>query len=575
MELLMKSISYGLLSILILLSHTVIAQDWTKEATLPGIAECEDHNGHRICLSSGNRKNIYERSDEELNQYIKEGSKHVMSYPVEITEMQMPYESMKKFFENDTDSPIRKFFYKIAKTISKFDSLNTTFKWLGLHDYPKTQSEIGPNYIPSMGQLEDNPMGVTLLNNPNHSQGMTVSCAACHSSDLFGVKVIGLTNRFPRANEFFILGQKVLKNTPDFAFKALFKADEKEMELLKKSKKAIKSIGLKKPLVLGLDTSLAQVGLSLAKRNKDEYATRKLNEELIPESSGLKVNPADSKPAVWWNVKYKTRWLSDGSIISGNPIHTNFLWNEIGRGVDLKKLEKWMLDNQDKIDELTSYVFASKAPIYNDFFPKRIKISSAKRGQKIFLKTCSGCHGKYDKGWDQNAISYEEKIATTKVWYHKKTPVIDVGTDPYRYKGMKYFADDLNRLKISKTIGTVVKEQKGYVPPPLVGIWARFPYFHNNSAPTLYDVITPDFKRPKSYIAVASDDKEIDFDPIKNGYPKPSKIREPFKSDPDYFYNTKVKGLSNQGHTSMLVDENKEILSEAEKLDLIEFLKTL
>jgi len=572
----MKSISYGLTFLILSFSLNLAAQDWSQEASLPGIPECENHNGHRICLTAENRRNIYERSPEELDQYIQEGSKHVMSYPVDVTEMQMPYESMKKFFEEDTNSPLKKFFYKIAKSISRFDSLETTFKWLGLHDYPKTEEELGPNFIPNMGNLEENPMGVTVLDNPNHSKGLTVSCAACHSADLFGVKVIGLTNRFPRANEFFILGQKVLKNTPSFAFRALFKADAKEMELFKNSKNAIKSIGLKKPLVLGLDTSLAQVGLSLEKRNNDEYATRKSVESLSPHKSGLAKDPADSKPAVWWNVKYKTRWLSDGSIISGNPIHTNFLWNEIGRGVDLKKLETWMLDNQDKIDELTSYVFSTKAPKYNDFFPKKINIAKAQRGQKHFLKTCSGCHGKYDKGWDNQAQTYEQKIATTKVWYHKKTPVIDIGTDPYRYEGMKYFAENLNQLKISKTIGTVVQKQKGYVPPPLVGIWARWPYFHNNSAPTLFDVITPDFKRPKTYIAVESKNKNLDFDPLKNGYPAPSLIREPFKSDTDYFYNTKIKGLSNQGHTSMLVDDNnKEILSKTEKLELIEFLKTL
>ena len=32
----------------------------------------------------------------------------------------------------------------------------------------------------------------------------TFSCAACHSSNLFGKTVLGMTNRFPKANEFFI-----------------------------------------------------------------------------------------------------------------------------------------------------------------------------------------------------------------------------------------------------------------------------------------------------------------------------------------------------------------------------------
>lgn len=573
----MKSICYLHILLLIILSPMAWSTDWSQEASLPGESHCEIHNGHEICLTKENRENILDVTPYQQDLLIHEGGKHVLHYPVTITELQVPYDSIKSFFENESNSPIKRFFTKLVKTLANFKTLDSTFEWLGLHQYPKEEINIGPNPIPYMGdKIQENRMGVTIYDDGIHARGLTVSCAACHSADLFGVKVLGLTNRFPRANEFFRLGQKVLKNTPTLLYQSLFKANEEEMRLFKTSKEAIKSIGIKKPIVLGLDTSLAQVGLSLAKRNQDEYATRKTNHLLAPTKSGLDKYPADSKPAVWWNVKYKTRWLSDGSIISGNPVHTNFLWNEIGRGVDLKKLEEWLMENQQTIDELTSYVFAAKAPQYNEFFPKKINIEKAQRGQAIFLKTCSGCHGKYDKGWDESATSYDEKIATTNIWYHKKTPVIDIGTDPYRHRGMTYFADDLNRLKISKTIGTVVEAQKGYVPPPLVGIWARWPYFHNNSVPTLYDVITPDFKRPKSYIAVASDNKETDFDAIKNGYPAKNKIREPFRSKTEYFFDTRKIGLSNQGHTSMLVDENnKEILSHEEKLEVIEFLKTL
>ncbi len=48
------------------------------------------------------------------------------------------------------------------------------------------------------------------------------------------------------------------------------------MEHYKNARNAMKHVDLRKPLTLGLDTSLAQVGLSLAIRNKDEYATNVL-----------------------------------------------------------------------------------------------------------------------------------------------------------------------------------------------------------------------------------------------------------------------------------------------------------
>ncbi len=570
----MKTVLYIVAIFSLVTIKNVYSQDWTMNATLPGVERCNEHNGHKVCLKNGNRQNIYKLTDNELATYLEEGGRHVLSYPVEVTPLQIPYASLKKFFNSETNSPLRRFFYSIAKELTSFRNIGDLYNQIGLHQYPEYEIQRGPNLIPNMGSLESESMGATIFGKEN-ARGLTFSCAACHSANLFGKKIVGLTNRFPRANEFFHLGQKILKNTPALLYRSVIGASDDEMKLFKESKAAIKAIGIKKPIVLGLDTSLAQVGLSLAKRNQDEYATFSSKYQRRPRASGFDKNPADSKPAVWWNTKYKTKWLSDGSIISGNPIHTNFLWNEIGRGVDLKKLENWLVDNKNKVDELTSYVFNTEAPKYNEFFPRRIKIDRAQRGEKLFLKTCSGCHGVYTKGWDETE-DYEKAIATTKVWYHKTTPVIDVGTDPLRYEGMKYFADDLNNLKISKSIKTVVKAQKGYVPPPLVGIWARWPYFHNNSAPTLYDVITPDFKRPKSYIAVESIDPKTDFDFVKNGYPHPSKIKEPFKSKRKYRYNTKIRGLSNTGHTSMLVDSNgQEKMTEDEKLDLIEFLKTL
>lgn len=572
----MKSIAYGMSTLLFALTtFSLQAQtDWSHSATLPGTSYCEMHGQHEVCYSTENRANIYNLDQQQLEQTIYNGGKHVLYYPVDITPLQIPMSAMEQFFNEKTSSPIKKFFFKIAKKLSQFKTMNDVYTWLGLHEYPEELDTNSPNPIPNMGDIEQDPMGATIYN--GNSPGMTFSCAACHSGNLFGTKVLGLTNRFPRANEFFHLGQRVLKNTPEFAYRIMFRPDQDHLALFRNSKNAIMSVGVKKPKVLGLDTSLAQVGLSLAKRVLDEYATPSRQYQKRPRANQLNIDPADSKPAVWWNLKYKTRWLSDGSIISGNPVYTNFLWNEIGRGVDLKKLENWLMNNQKTVKELTSYVFAATAPKYNDFFPKKINIETAKKGQKLFLKNCSVCHGKYDKGWDDESLSYEQKISTTKVHYHTKTPVIDVGTDPYRYQGMRYFAKDLNRLKISKTLGTVVKAQKGYVPPPLVGIWARWPYFHNNSIPTLYDVITPDYDRPITYIAVASDDKEQDFDQIKNGYPAPEFIRPEYKNNSKYLYNTKIKGLSNSGHTKMLLDENGvEKFSHEEKLQIIEFLKTL
>lgn len=543
---------------------------------IPGEEFCEWHNGHKVCLRDGDRANIYEESETQWSKDVEQGARHALHYPVAVTELLIPEDTIEKFFNEDTNSLIRKLIYKAAKAIGRFKSMNGVYEWLGLHSYPRTAQQRGPNPIPYMGVSQSRPMGVT-TDMYHGAKASTFSCAACHSADLFGVKILGMTNRFPRANEFFHKGKMLLDNTNPLLFKAAFGPSKEDYYIFKRAKEALRHVEVKKPLALGLDTSLAQVGLSLSRRGDDEYARKIPLRARFPKQNKLRQVPADSKPAVWWNLKYKTRWLSDGSIVSGNPIHTNFLWNEIGRGVDLEALEGWLVDNQDAIKELTSFVFKAQAPKYNDFFPDSISVTRAKRGEKLFMKSCAGCHGQYEKGWStQGPLKYEEQIATTKVWYHRKTPVVDVGTDPLRREGMRYFYEELNRLKISKTIGAVVQPQEGYVPPPLVGIWARWPYFHNNSVPTLYDVLTPDFKRPSFYISVPAQDKELDFDQVKNGYPAPNLVRMPYKKNKEHHYYAKGPGLSNQGHSEMMLDEDgNEKFSHKEKLELIEYLKTL
>jgi len=526
------------------------------------------------------RENIFEEPHHQWQETVEKGRVHALFYPVTTTKLAIPYWPLKDFLESTPDSRVRKLLFQLAKTVSPFKSMQDMYDYLGLHPFPTHFQWETPNPLPPLNQ-EDKalPMGATIMKTP-HGDGLTFSCAACHVGDLFGVKVLGLTNRFPRANDFFVEGQRLAPFISSFVFKEALNTTEGERLLLVQAKKNLKYVGAKRPTVLGLDTSLAQVALSLSKRAEDEYGSRTPLSHRFPRKNVLSKKIADSKPAVWWTLKYKNRWLSDGSIISGNPVYTNLLWNEVGRGADLKELETWMVDNDDTIKELTAAVFASKAPRYENFFGiEKINIEKAKRGQVHFNQSCKRCHGTYVKGWDlphADELTPEELVQNAKVIYHKQTPVRNVGTDPGRYEGMNAFAADLNRLRISKTLGTVVVPQKGYVPPPLDGIWARWPYFHNNSVPNLCQLLTPASRRVKAYWAGEAIDKERDFDQDCVGYPTGSKTPESWKKDKEYFYDTKREGMSNSGHDiGIFIKDGKEIYTPEEKKELIEFLKTL
>lgn len=226
----------------------------------------------------------------------------------------------------------------------------------------------------------------------------------------------------------------------------------------------------------------------------------------------------------------------------------------------------------------TTAVFSSEAPRFTDFYPAElIDIETAKQGERLFNKTCSKCHGKYEKAWNlpnANQLTHVQQLATTVVIPKAKTPVVDVGTDPYRRLGMKSL-EKLNDLSISKTNHIVIKEQKGYVPPPLVGIWARWPYFHNNSVPSLCAVLTAATQRPKTYYAGEALNTATDFDPDCNGYPTIEHVPPDWLQE-KYLYNTARKGMSNSGHDlDIFIKDGQEILTPADKKALIKFLQTL
>jgi mono/diheme cytochrome c family protein len=547
---------------------------------IPALADVNPDWSENYSLPSGEtRANIYDVSALKLEQLKNNGYTHAMNYPVSVTGLLVPYRALLNFLEADTKNPLKKFLLAISANYAGFKTEKELYEWLGLNKYNGPEAT-GIYKMPRpVNQPTSMYAGAGVMRN-SHGEGLTFSCFACHSANLFGTTVMGLTNKRPHSNKFFHMARQVVPKIPGTLFKLSTNATSGEMKMFARTKGNLVSVDGVIPQVLGLDTSLPHVALSLARRNNDEYASKNSTLERFPRDNELNTFIADSKPMPWWNLKYKTRWLSDGSIVAGNPILTNFLWNEIGRGTDLVELEQWMKDNSKTIQEITTAAFATEAPRYTDFFPvSSINIESAKRGEKLFNRACLKCHGEYQKAWSNgnaSELSELDLLATSKVIYHEKTPVKDVDTDPQRYQAMKFFADELNNLAVSKWMKTTVEPQVGYVPPPLVGVWSRYPYFHNNSIPSLCAVLSLEKNRPKTFVLGGAVNKELDFDQECNGYPVGNKIPKEWIKDTEATIDTSRPGLRNVGHTQMLVDDKgREKFSLLDKKDIIMFLKTL
>lgn len=533
--------------------------DWSEDAE---IAEGTD------------RRDIYGLG-EDLAAVRQDGLEHMFVWPVDVSGMLLPYQPLAAFLSEESSSPT---FQQLAEQVLGFATMDGMYTWLGLAPYDASATGIYAHPIPA-GWQDGDPMGAGILDT-QWGEALTFSCATCHATNFFGRTVLGMTNREARANEFFHLATLFFPAIDAGVFGDVTGATETEIELFLRTQQNLPAVGAKVPEVAGLDTALAQVGLALARRDADAWATRNPTLEGAPRPTPLDTFVADSKPAVWWTLKHKTRWLSDGSIVSGNPVFTNFLWNELGRATDLRELEGWMEDNEDVIDELTVAVFSTEAPRWTDFFPAdSIDLDAAKRGQAHFDTMCASCHGTYEKAWDEpgaDALSAEARLATTRVVYAPRTQVLDVDTDPQRHQGMQHFADGLNGLQISGWAGTVVEVQEGYVPQPLDGIWARYPYLHHEAVPSLCALLSPSDQRPTEFWIGPTTTLATDYDEACVGYPVGEAVPESWKTEARRRFDTTVPGLGNGGHDAMLLDAGgSEILSAEGKADLIAYLKTL
>jgi hypothetical protein len=544
-------------------------------------------------VPAAGRSNPYDLNDAQRNEWIRAGREHALRYPVDITGLQIPEQTLARVFAQGNKNPILALFQILLRKTEQIESKDDIEDWLGLATYPETEG-VGAFFVPFPdGVRPIERMGsTTFASRVSPGQmSLTYSCAACHAEDFFGHRIIGLTTRFPRANDFFLLGKQAMGVAPGIFFDPAFGVAPKDVPILRQLKQRVRSIEGVAPLAPGLDTSLALVGLSLSMRQHGGDAAFDPKYQRAPRPNILRSQRADSKPAVWWNVKYKNRWLSDGSVVSGNPIFTNFLWNEIGRGSDMNEFSNWLADNQETMQQLTTAVFAAEPPRWTDIFGERgLDLERARRGEPVYAKYCASCHGSFVKAWSEdhfaaqelNRLTSAERIVaarTTEFRYHEQTPVMDVGTDPARYQGMRGLLE-LNALRISKIFQTVIEPQRGYVPPPLIGIFSRYPYLHNNSVPSLCELLTPAEQRASSYLAREARDPERDFDFECVGYPVDKETGEAseaeFSAPSDGRYRAGAEGLRNTGHDQGIFMNGAQVLwTHEERRDLIEFLKTL
>ena len=188
--------------------------------------------------------------------------------------------------------------------------------------------------------------------------------------------------------------------------------------------------------------------------------------------------------------------------------------------------------------------------------PDTIDQEAAERGRVLYVQYCAGCHGMGGRdGYDYRTARYP---ALGQV-----EPLDEIGTDPGRWASYTpEFAAAQNSLYAGYDWRFQhFRKTAGYANHPLDGIWARSPYLHNGSVPTLRDLLEAAEARPAVWYR-GSD--ELDLERV--GYKAST-------ASPDLFvYDTSVPGNSNGGHEGA---EYGTELPPADKDAIVEYMKTL
>jgi mono/diheme cytochrome c family protein len=363
------------------------------------------------------------------------------------------------------------------------------------------------------------PMGLREATGVFGSKGVTSDCLLCHGGSVLGQSYVGLGNAS--------LDIQAL-------FEDLARADGRRPRL---------------PFtfcnVRGTSEAATMAVFLLGLRTPD-LRFRK------PVNFGLKDDMCEDVPAWWLLKKKKTMYYTGTSSARSVRSLMQFMLASLNTPQTFAKEEATFRDIQ-------AYLLSLEPPKY----PFPIDRTLAHRGEQVFARHCAKCHGTYGADW-----TYPNRIV----------PIDVIGTDRKRFEGLsRSYGAHYNRSWFAhEQPGWLADDYPaavptGYQAPPLDGIWATAPYFHNGSAPTVYHVLNSK-ARPKYYTRSFRTGRE-DYDPVRLGW----KIRVLQRGadarlpavERRKVYDTTLPGRGNGGHTF------GDRLSEAECWAVIEYLKTL
>ena len=247
----------------------------------------------------------------------------------------------------------------------------------------------------------------------------------------------------------------------------------------------------------------------------------------------------------WWNFEKRSHIYIDGfAEKSPRALMQFMLVKENGP----ERFREWEADFRD----VYAYMESLEPPTY----PYEVNRPLAAEGEFVFEQACAECHGTYGK---------KEYYPQTIV------PIEIVGTDRVRLDALsvkhrqRYHESWFGYFGNEETI----VDPKGYLAPPLDGVWASAPYLHNGSVPTLWHLLHPS-ERPQVWKRAEdpdSYDQELVGLDVEMLEQLPASVNDPIERRA--FFDTRGFGKGAGGHLF------PEQLSDRERRAVLEYLKTL
>jgi mono/diheme cytochrome c family protein len=348
--------------------------------------------------------------------------------------------------------------------------------------------------------------------------GITNNCLLCHAAAVAGHTVIGLGNASLDLEGLFEDLTPIVGSKSDIPFRFSY--------------------------VRGTIDPISPVTYLMRLRDADLNVRKPVELDMFQDVC--------SRPPAWWLIKRKqTRDWTGGMDARSVRIDMANLLHPLNGGDTIRKHESMFADIEE-------FVHGTEAPKY----PFAVDAGLAARGKELFADQCARCHGSYGPEG-----KYPNKIV----------PLETIGTDPVLADAIsERNVDHYNRSWFAKQPGPDGKPYKftahcGYQAPPLDGVWATAPYFHNGSVPTIYHVLNSK-ARPKVFTRSFEAGKD-DYDPVKVGWKFMGLADRPDAKASGYerrkVYDTTLRGRSNGGHTF------GDKLSDDQRKAVIEYLKTL